>query len=244
MKYVFTFFATLIVVGVSAIPLNGDRTDLLNGNRPDIFIDNLLGIFNGNNEEENPLDKDLLDFVRLIPLDKLTEIANKYINDSLLIKQHEYVTSEEFHNLVYAVEDTQQHQKYVLYIQESGYDKIREIQMIHSALGMKDYVPPKPSNEVFKKHDQKREGGLNGFIKEYVAILPVKEIKELHEKKLKESEAFAKFSSYILSQELREICKELGEIKPVKEMLRALDKVHIDYLAIMDLQLRILGFRP
>ncbi|XP_035728635.1 uncharacterized protein LOC118444452 [Vespa mandarinia] len=244
MKYVFTFFATLIVVGVSAIPLNGDRTNLLNGNRSDIFINNLLGIFNGNNTEENPLDKDLIDFVRLIPHDKLKKIATKYLHDTQLIKQHEYVTSEEFHNLVYAVEALPEHQRYVLYIQESGYDKIRELKAIHSALGMKEYVPPKPSNEVFKKNDERNKGGLNGFIEEVVAILPVKEIKELHEKKLKESKAFAKFSSYILSEELQEIYKELRDKEQMKEMLGALKKIDIEFMAILDLQLRIVGFRP
>ncbi|XP_046836337.1 uncharacterized protein LOC124431954 [Vespa crabro] len=243
MKYVFTFFATLIVVGVSAIPLNGDRTDLLNGNRSDTFIDNLLGIFNGNNKEENPLDKDLLDFARLIPQDKLNEIAKKYVNDSQLIKQHEYVTREEFHNLVYAVEALPEHQKYVLYIQKSGYDKIREIQWIHSILGMKDYVPPNPSNEVFKKNDKNNEGGLNGFVNEIVAILPVKEIKELHEKKLKESKAFAKFVSYIQSEKLHKIWKELIDKEPTKEMLGALKMIGINYMAVLDLQLRVVGIR-
>lgn len=240
MKYLLTFFATLFVVGVSAVPLNGNRTDLLNGNRSDILINTFLGIFNGNTSEPNPLDKDFVDFVKLLPSDKLRAIGDKYENDTKIKESIHYLTSKELHELVYAVEALPEHHRYVLYLQESGYDKIRELQAIHKILGMKDYVPPKPSHQVFKKNDDS-EGGLNGLIKECIAILPVKEIKELHQKKLKESPAFAKFVSYLRDKKLSKIWKNLIETPEFKKMDKKLKENGIVYAAIIDLFLRVIG---
>ncbi|KAI4503210.1 hypothetical protein M0802_001432 [Mischocyttarus mexicanus] len=242
MKYIFTIFAALAVAGVSAIPLNGNRTDLLNGNRS-LALSNMVNILNGDRMEKNPLDKDLLDFVKLVPLDKLRPIVDKYLNDSKLIISIHYALSEEYHKLVYAVEALPEHHKYVLYLQESGFDKIRELKMIHEILGMKDYVPPSflLMNQFIMADS---EGGLSGFIKEYVDILPAKEIKELHQKKLKESAAFKKFSSYMLSEKLVQLSKALAEQKAFKEFLQKSLEHGIDYVAVQDLKLRIIGFRP
>ncbi|KAL2731840.1 Protein G12 [Vespula squamosa] len=228
MKYVLTFFAALVVVGVSAVPLNGNRTDLLNGNRSEIFARQFLDLYN-DNDTENPLDKDLIDFVKLVPIDKVHDILEKYENDSKIKKSADYVQSEEFHQMIYDVEALPEHNRYVLYLQESGYDKIRELKMIHKALGMKDYVPPKPSYQVFKKDDDS-EGGLTGLIKEIIGILPEKEIKELHEKKLKESPAFAKFSSYIRNEKFSKICKDLLNKPVVQKAIKESRENGIDYL--------------
>ncbi|KAF7381765.1 hypothetical protein HZH68_015638 [Vespula germanica] len=242
MKYILTFLAALVVVGVSAIPLNGNRTDLLNGNRSDIFVENIFGIYNYNNTT-NDLDKDLIDFFKLIPVDKLRNIIKKYQNDTSIINLIHYVKSEEFHKLIYAVEALPEHHRYVLYLQESGYDKIRELKAMHSYLGMEDYVPPEPSHQVFKR-DNNSEGGLSGLIKEYIEILPVKEIKELHEKKLKDSPAFAKFRFYIRNKNLVQILRRLLRTKDAQKLVRESKKMGIDYFAIADLHLRVLGFRP
>ncbi|KAL2722968.1 Protein G12 [Vespula maculifrons] len=228
MKYILTFLAALVVVGVSAIPLNGNRTDLLNGNRSNIFHANIFGIFNGNESESNPLDKDFLDFLELLPWDTLNKIAEEYENNTDIIETYHFVMSKEFHNLVYAVEALPEHQRYVLYLQESGYDKIRTLQTIHKILGMKDYVPPEPSHQVFKRGNNS-EGGLSGLIKKFIATLPVKEIKELHEKKLKDSPAFAKFISYLRDEKFSKIMKALIENETVKRSIKVSQKNGLDF---------------
>lgn len=243
MKYILTFLAALVVVGVSAIPLNGNRTDLLNGNRSNIFHANIFGIFNGNESEPNPLDKDFFDFLELLPWDTFNKIAEEYENNTEIIETYHFVKSKEFHKLVYAVEALPEHHRYVLYLQESGYDKIRELKAMHSYLGMEDYVPPEPSHQVFKR-DNNSEGGLSGLIKEYIEILPVKEIKELHEKKLKDSPAFAKFISYLRDEKFSKIMKALVENKNVKKIIKVSKKNGLDFFVITDFFLRIIGLRP
>ncbi|KAF7380854.1 hypothetical protein HZH66_014230 [Vespula vulgaris] len=218
MKYILTFLAALVVVGVSANPLNGNRTNLLNGNRSNIFSENFLDIFNGNYTPS--LEREFSDFFRLIPMDK----------------------SDKLHQLVYAVEDLKEFHDCVLYLQEAGLDKIKQLKLLHLIFGMKDYVPPKPSHDVFKKGNNFKPG-FKGFIEAFIGILPAKEIKELYEKKSKESETFAKFISYYNSNKHFTLRQKLSETPEVQTLLKMLKLVGIDCLAIEDLHLRMIGMR-
>nr|KAF7394405.1 hypothetical protein H0235_017000 [Vespula pensylvanica] len=240
MKYILTFLAALVVVGVSANPLNGNRTNLLNGNRSNIFSENFLDIFNGNYTPS--LEREFSDFFRLIPLDKLGEIFETYKNDPEIINAIYYLKSDKLHQLVYAVEDLPEFHKYVLYFQEAGLDKIRQLKVLHLIFGMKDYVPPKSSHDVFKKRNNFKPG-FKGFIEAYIGILPTKEIKELYEKKSKESESFAKFISYYKSNKHSILRQKLSETPEVQTLLKMLKLVGIDYMGIEDLYLRIIGMR-
>ncbi|XP_043500778.1 uncharacterized protein LOC122523190 [Polistes fuscatus] len=236
MKYVFMIFATLVVAGVSAIPLNGDRS---------LSLNNLVNEVNDSEMKKNALVKDILDFIKLIPMDKVLPIMNRYENDSKLQASLHYAMSEEFHELVYSVEALPEHQKYVLYLQESGFDKIEELRMIHDVLGMEDYVPPSFLLLTISQYNlAESEGGLSGYIKELVETLPVKKIKELHNKKLKESAAFKKFSSYLLDEKFSQLYKDLAKTEAYKEFIQKSLEHGINYHAAQDLGLRVLGFRP
>ncbi|XP_015182073.1 PREDICTED: uncharacterized protein LOC107069346 [Polistes dominula] len=235
--------ALFIVVGAFAVPLNNDKAiNSLNGNRSNV-LENFLDAFNGNNSGITPLDRDFLDFAKLIPIDKLRSIAYKYANDSGVRHSLRFVLSEKFHNLVYAVEAIPEHNDLVRILEEAGFSAIRNIKLIHRALGMKDYVPPPLSTQELKNLEPK-EGGLSGFIKEYIEILPVNEIKELHQRKLKESQAFARFDSYVRSPRFREILRALGATKEQKELLEVSLQNGIDFHLIMELNQRVLGYKP
>ncbi|KAK2585723.1 hypothetical protein KPH14_010336 [Odynerus spinipes] len=123
------------------------------------------------------------------------------------MKALNYRFTNEFHNLLYAVVDLSEFHKYVLYLQEAEYDLIRELKLMHEMREMEDYVPPKQSNEQLIK--ETRKGGVCGYLNDFIALLPKEKIQKLHRKKLKESPAFAKFSSYILSEKYTEIKKTL-----------------------------------
>lgn len=241
MKFVLTIFAAIVVVGVSAVPLN-DKINSLNGNRSNI-VETFLDAFNGNNSGITPLDRDFLEFAKLIPMDKLREIAHKYANDSGIRHSYHFVMSKTFHNLVYAVEALPEHHSIVRFLEEAGVSVIRNLRIIHRALGMKDYVPPPPSTQELKNMERK-EGGLTGFIKEYIEILPVEKIKELHQQKLKESQAFARFDSYIRSPKFREIVVALIATKEHKELMKVSLENGIDFLLIHELNACILGYKP
>ncbi|KAI4503211.1 hypothetical protein M0802_001433 [Mischocyttarus mexicanus] len=235
----FQAIITNLVVGVSAVPLNEDRTNLLKNGGSNI-VENFLDAFNGNNSGLTPLDRDFLDFAKLIPLDKLRVIAHKYANDSEIRHSYHFVMSKAFHNLVYAVEALPEQHRLVHILEEAGVSAIRNLKIIHRVLGMKDYVPP-PAQEL--KNVQRAEGGLSGFIKEYIEILPVEEINELHQKKLVESKAFAKFDSYIRSPRFAEIVVSLKATKEHKELVQKSLENGIDFRLIADLNARIIGYK-
>ncbi|XP_043500777.1 uncharacterized protein LOC122523189 [Polistes fuscatus] len=241
MKFVLTIFAAIVVVGVSAVPLI-EKINSLNGNRSNI-VEQFLDAFNGNNSGVTPLDRDFYDFAKLVPLDKLRAIAHKYANDSEIRHSYHFVMSEEFHNLVYAVEALPEHHKMVQSLEAAGVSAIRNIKIIHRALGMKDYVPP-PSSTLELKNMKPDERGLTGFIKEYIEILPVEKIKELHQQKLRESQAFIKFDRHIRSSQFRQTVMELASTEEHKEMLKVSLKNGIDILMICELFARIVGYLP
>lgn len=236
MKLILTLIAALVVFEISAVPLKSNKLDT---------VKTLLEVFNENNEELSLLDRDFLDFVKLIPIDKLVTIIQKYENDPEILRSYDYVTSEEFHNLVYAVEALPEHRRYVRVLQEAGYNKIRELKLIHDFLGMKEYVPKqRRSLDQQLETNNSSEGGLSGFVKEFIAILPVKEIKELHEKKLVESQAFAKFNLYVSSSRFRRILTNLTGTEQYKQIVQKALEHGIDLVLLNELNSRIIGYKP
>ncbi|KAK2585721.1 hypothetical protein KPH14_010334 [Odynerus spinipes] len=218
MKYAVTVFAALLLVGVSAFPFS-----------------------NYNDVELNELDRDIIEFYELIPLDKLQEVVDDHYDDPELHKSLKYLTTDRFHNLMYAVEDLPEFQKYVLYLQEAGYNMIRDLKLTHEILGMKDYVPPNSTTENFMV-ERKKGGGLNGYIDDLMKILPTEEIRALHEKKVKESPAFAKYKAALSAPEFEEINIALFSQKPVIRLLVIANIHGVNFIKINIFKQKVLGF--
>ncbi|XP_047369087.1 protein G12-like [Vespa velutina] len=214
MKYHLTFLASLILIGVSAYPLNDDWS-------------------------MNELDHDIIDFYNIMPVGQILKIAEKYRDDPEILATMKYATSDEFHRLLYAVEDLQEFKKFVLYLQEAGYNKIREMKAIHSLLKMKDYVPPQQSNLMVEAG----YGGLNGFINEIVATLPKEKIQELHQQKLVKSSAFAKFNSYVHSEKYVQLENALNSKNEYKELKERSNAAGLDIQAIENFKYQLLGIQ-
>ncbi|KAI4503406.1 hypothetical protein M0802_001628 [Mischocyttarus mexicanus] len=236
MKFILTLFAALVVLKVSAVPLESSKSDI---------IKTLIEVFDENDDELNYLDRDLLDFVKLIPIEKIIVILQKYENDPEILSSYDYARTVEFHDLVYAVEALPEHRRYVRVLQEAGYNKIRELKLIHEFLGMEVFVSKKRRSLAQElKTDNTSEGGLNGLIKDFIAILPVKEIKELHEKKLIESQPFAKFNLYVSSSRFGRIVTNLTGAEEYKQMVQEALKHGIDIALMKELFSRIIGYKP
>ncbi|XP_035728634.1 protein G12-like [Vespa mandarinia] len=213
MKYQLTFIASLILIGVSAYSPNIDWT-------------------------MNELDHDIIDFLKIMPVRQILNIVEKYNSDPEMIAIGKYVMSDEFRQLLYTVEDLQEFKNFVLYLQEAGYNKIREMKALHVLLRMRDYVPPQPSNLMVETG----YGGLNGFINEIVAVLPKEKIQELHQQKLVKSAAFAKFNSYVLSEKYVQIENALNSKNEYKKLKERSNAVGLDIQAINKFKYQLLGF--
>lgn len=242
MKYLLAFFAALVVVGVSAVPFNGNRTDLFNGNKSYISRESFLDVFNGNYTVY--LETDLAEFIYLIPLDKLGELMEKYKHDQQIISGVNYLYHHHFHDWLSIVETLPEYHELVNYFQESGLNIIRYMKVFHLIFRMKDYIPPPTSSHEVFKREANSQGGFEGFFDEFIAMLPINEIKELHQKKVKESETFSKFSSYMHNKKLPEMCNDLANNEKVQVLLKYLKLSGIDHLMALNTILYIFGFRP
>lgn len=214
MKYHLTFLASLFVIGVSALPLDNDWS-------------------------LNELDHDILDFYSVLPVNKVLELAKKLQNDPEVKATLNYVESNEFHRLLLAVEDLPEFKKYVLYLQEAGYNEIREIKSIHEITGMDEYVPPKQSKLMMENE----YGGLNGYIKDVLALLPKEKIQKLHQEKLVKSPAYAKFNSYVRSDKFAQLKNDLRSKKEYIELKERSYAAGLDIEAIEKFKYQLLGIQ-
>lgn len=214
MKYHLTFLASLVVIGVSAFPLDNDWS-------------------------LNELDHDILDFYKVLPVNEILELAKKLQYDPEVKATLNYVKSNEFHRLLLAVEDLPEFKSYVLYLQEAGYNKIREMKAIHELTGMDKYVPPKQS----KLMTETEYGGLNSYIKEVVAILPKEKIQKLHREKLVRSPAFAKFNSYVHSEKFAQLKNAMCSKKEYIELKERSNAAGLDIEAIEKFKYQLLGIQ-
>ncbi|KAL2722967.1 protein G12-like [Vespula maculifrons] len=215
MKYHLTFLASLILVGVFGYPLDDNDWSM------------------------NDLDHDIMDFYKTLPINKILLITEKYRKDPEVQVTLRYITGDEFHRLLSNVEDLPEFKKFVLYIQEAGYNKIREMKAIHLLAGMKDYVSPKQPNPM----EEVGYGGLNGYINDIVALLPKEKIQKLHQEKLVTSAAFSKFNSYIRSEKYVQLKDALTSKNEYLELKERSNAAGLDIEAIEKFKYQLLGIQ-
>ncbi|KAI4483259.1 hypothetical protein M0804_008314 [Polistes exclamans] len=191
--------------------------------------------------KKNPLDKDFKDFLKLIPAKELASILEKYSDDEETLKSFAWILGCEYSNMTRALENLPEYKALIKYIHESGYNGMVRFRILHDAYGSEEYIPP---SLVRLNSEEMSETGINGYLKEYFAILPLEEIKRLHDKKMVQSPAFMKFSTYINSNKYYRIVDSLESSQEYKNFVRKSKEAGIDFVAIQNLKLRILGFGP
>lgn len=191
--------------------------------------------------KKNPLDTDFKDFVKLVPAKELASILEKYSDDEKTLESLAWILGDEYSNMTCALENLPEYKALIKYIQESGYNRMVKFRILHDAYGSEEYIP---LSLIRLNSEELSETGINGYLKEYSAILPLEKIKRLHDKKMVESSAFMKFSNCINSNKYYGIVDSLESRQEYKDFVQKSKEAGIDFVAIQNLKLRILGFEP
>ncbi|XP_034937882.1 uncharacterized protein [Chelonus insularis] len=186
------------------------------------------------------LHDDLIDFLNLLPQDKIIEIFFEYLaNDDEVKFVVEYVQTAEFHELVKAIEAVPEVVNFVNYLEESGLRVYDFVNKIHDAIGL----PPIYHSHLLrgKSYNRQITGGVAGLIFDIKAILPMEDIKAMYYHKLENSVEFKELIDRLQSPKLQELINQLYTNDEFLAILETLRSFGVDLQAFADLLYTILG---
>ncbi|XP_011168434.2 uncharacterized protein LOC105201866 [Solenopsis invicta] len=153
------------------------------------------------------LPDELIDFVKLIPMDEVKKIITEYVyQDTKVQNALFYILSSDFHSILRKIEVLKEHQALVVYLENAGLPIIESINQLHQIIGMEDYEPPerKLFNSPLKIGD-----GVKGMLEDVYSVLPISEIVDLHQQKMQNSKVYADFFKQMSSQQTQKLIDDL-----------------------------------
>lgn len=189
------------------------------------------------NFEKSELAKDLQEFVNLMPFDEIVEITVDYLSED---KQFEevllYLKSEKFKLFVIDIESLPEVQLFMNYLQKKGVHIYELVNKLNDLLNI-DHI--KPSQYVAKITG----GGVKGYLKDVLAIIPYSQLQNLYFKKLMTSKAFINFVAWLESDNFKEIVNFVYNHNEFQYILKKLKEADVDYSTIKKVFRVFLGIK-
>ncbi|XP_014483127.1 PREDICTED: uncharacterized protein LOC106748777 [Dinoponera quadriceps] len=186
------------------------------------------------------LYKDIQEFLDLMPTDEMFAIAVKYVTeDAEFQRLFTFLQSPEFKSLTADVEALKEIRTLMDYIHHAGIDIYKIVNGLNDLLGLAHLTPP-DDGAAYKNY---KTNGIRGFLDEIEAILPIKELQALYDKKLKESKAFADFINQLKSPNFQEIVNKVYAHPTVQKLLDEARKAGVDLKAVREALETILGIK-
>ncbi|XP_019551111.3 protein G12-like [Aedes albopictus] len=168
------------------------------------------------------LKDDLQDFVNLLPVDKLTDLVVRYFTtDKEFQEAFAYLQGQEFAAVwdqFFALKEV----KDVLnYLEGAGLEVYDLLNQVADFLGVSHVKPTRGVRSL-------KAGGLSGFVDEALALLPLKELKALYEKKLKTSPEFKAFFDKLFNADFQKLVDFYQNSKEAQAMVQKLREHGVD----------------
>jgi len=177
------------------------------------------------------LYKDIQEFLDLLPQDEILAITLQYYaEDKDFQNMLKYFQSAEFKDLVVDVEALPEIKVLMDYIHNAGIDIYKIVNLLNEVIGLPSLTPP--STFVITSGIT---GGIKGYVRDILAVLPQKKLQELYEQKLKNSEAFKKFVEQLESKNFQEIVNKVYVHPKFQTLLKHAKDANIDLILIKDL---------
>jgi len=176
------------------------------------------------------LHKEIQDFLDLVPVEKVIDITLQYYaQDREFQNMVAYFQSPGFKELVRHVEAMPEIKVLMDYIHHAGIDIYKIVNTMNSALGLPPLTPP--SNLI----GTQITGGLKGYVNDILAVLPMQQLQDLYEHKLRTSKAFADFIRQLESENFQRIVNQVYAHPTFQELLAHARNAGIDLIAIKNL---------
>ncbi|KYQ59195.1 Protein G12 [Trachymyrmex zeteki] len=175
------------------------------------------------------LRHDIQDFIDLVPVEKVVQITLQYFTeDKDFQRMIEYFRSEGFKQLVKDVEDLPEIKILMDYVHNAGIDIYKMVNQLNSALKLPPLTAPSYIVSTYIT------GGIKGFIQDILNVLPRQQLKDLYEKKLTDSKAFAEFITQLKSENFQQIVNKVYAHVKFQELLTHARNEGIDLIAIKE----------
>lgn len=176
------------------------------------------------------LKSDFQDFAKLIPVEKIRAIAQKYIkNDQEYQYAVSYLQSKEWTDVVEQISAKPAAQVIKQYLLMHGID-VGSI--LKSTINILTGV----------KSSKRVRRGLKDFVQELKEAIPMEDIKALFDKKMQNSRDFQDFFALISSDLSRKLVEEIRDIPEIKRLVERLKEVGVDLKPTMDDMYELLGW--
>ncbi|XP_057333258.1 uncharacterized protein LOC130672630 [Microplitis mediator] len=184
------------------------------------------------------LHDDLDDFIGLLPLEEITIVVSRYLqNDEEVKSVIEYIQSDEFREFVKLVEAIEDVIRFYDYLHESGLDVYDLVNKLHDFIGLPPLIPPTKSLSLKSVPTY----GVSGLIAEIKALLPLEDIKVMYYNKLETSAEFKQLVERLQSPKFQVIIDTLIANEEFQAMLAAAKNFGVDVRAVAELLSTIFG---
>nr|CAD7267401.1 unnamed protein product [Timema shepardi] len=229
MKIVFAFLAILGLSFAASVPGNiGPKLLSLRLHR---VISSLMSTV----KSTRTLNDDLQDFIALIPVDQIQDIALDYIsNDAEVQAVLEYLQSDDFKDIVEKINASEEAKDLYDYLYKAGIDIYTFINNINDFLGLPHVEPETrslPSKRTFRE-----------FLDKIEAILPIDDLIALFKEKQQSSPDFAAFVEKVSSPEFHAFVDRMYNSKEVQAMIVKLESYGVDVDQVIKLARELLGW--
>ncbi|XP_011299770.1 uncharacterized protein [Fopius arisanus] len=185
---------------------------------------------------ESELTSDLTEFMELLPVDEIVKTVLEYtLHDQETKDTIEYLRSEEFKDIVRALDKIPEYEEMLETLDSAGLDVYELIQMFHKFIGLDDKHPFVVQTLISGKP------GVSGLIARLKELLPYPQIKELYYFKLQHSKAFADFVGLIKSANFQTVTNTLFANQNFQKLLHEAKAHGVDVQAISDFFARVFG---
>lgn len=162
------------------------------------------------------LEKDLLDFVELIPLEDIQIIAEKHLrNDKEFQGAIQYLQSEEFGEIAQNLDKTEEATAVKKYLLDAGIDVDFIIEIMQEILG---------EISIKSHHNTK---SIKKFLEEVNTIIPYQKLLALYTEKLANSEFFQKFIDKMTSERFHKLVESLLATNEAQQAIDAIESIDV-----------------
>ncbi|XP_046402856.1 uncharacterized protein LOC124168644 isoform X4 [Ischnura elegans] len=218
-----------LVAQVKAMPEYQDMLDRLKAHGVDVAaiqkeIDDFFGWGSRSLRLGSHLDDLFKEFVSLIPIDKIAGIvANHLQNDPEVQEAFAFLKSPEFAKIIMAVDDSAAFKDLVDYIYKAGVDIYSYINLVHDILGLPHINPPT---------SRRQSRTLLGMIDEILAVLPLQEMLDFYNNKVKNDPDFIALLAKLKAPEFAQLVAQVKAMPEYQDMLDRLKAHGVDVAAI------------
>ena len=184
------------------------------------------------------LAKEIQDFVDLLPLSQIIDTARTYMAQD---KEFQIVMklfqSKEMKQYISYLEAAPEITHLLKYIQNAGLDIHQLLNKLNESLHIEPVIPLKDS-------DRKISGGIEGFVRDFAALIPRGELTELYELKMKSSKVFADLVTEVTSANTMRFLSAMYKSKQFFKLAKEAEKSGVDSQSLEHYFLLLVMVKP